>query len=234
MEIALTYLNQNPLLHMGMIVPIKRGTAQIFYEGGEGVLLKEENSSAYMISVSTHKDGMRLMEMIPKDAECDAIVTFHQEFMQNDFKAKIRHTTFLENYQAVYFSENPLPILSGITIKALDIRHFELITENYDVDVGADYLRKRIEKNELFGGYERDELVGFAGIHAEGSIGLLKVFEQHRGKGYGKTLTAYMVNHQLACGITPFMQIGTDNAASLAVARGLNFAISKERVYWMF
>ena len=224
------YLSNNPLLHMGMIVPIQRGTAQILYAAKDGVCLLETKSNAYMLSASSHEIGSKLLELLPSEG----IFSFHQSFMLEDFKTKVHYTTFLENYQAVYLSKEPLPVSCDIEIRLLDASYFEIIKATYDVDVGADYLKQRLEEGELFGGFASAGLVGFIGIHAEGSIGMLKVFDQHLGKGYGTALTAYAMNHQLTQGVTPFEQIGTSNEASLAIARKLGFSISTDKIYWLF
>ncbi|MCL2376176.1 MAG: GNAT family N-acetyltransferase [Defluviitaleaceae bacterium] len=227
---ALNYLTQNPLLHMGMIVPIKRGTAQILYAGEDGVCLLETKSGAHMLSVSSLETGRALLSQLPSKG----IFSFHQPFMLDDFKEKVRFSTLLENYQAVYLSEEPLPISCDIEIKPLGINHFDVIMGTYDVDVGADYLKNRLESKELFGGFVGAELVGFIGVHAEGSIGMLKVFDQHLKKGYGTALTSYAINHQLAQDIIPFEQVGVNNKASLAIAQKLGFSISTDKVYWLF
>jgi len=227
---ALDYLSQNPLLHMGMIVPVKRGTAQILYAAGDGVCMVETKSGAYMLSVSSLETGRMLLERLP----AEGLFSFHQDFMLEDFKNKIRHSTILENYQATYLSQKPLPDLCGIQIKSLDMSYFKVIMETYDVDVGEGYLKKRLEDGELFGGFVDADMVGFIGIHAEGSIGMLKVFDPFLGRGYGTALTSHAVNHQLSQGIVPFEQIGIDNEASLAIARKLGFSISEDKVYWLF
>ena len=224
------YLTKNPLLHMGMIVPITRGTAQILYAAKDGVCLIETKSDAYMLSANSLETGRVLLEQLPSEG----IFTFHQSFMLDDFKARVRYSSLLENYQAVYLSKELLPVSCGIEIKPLGMSYFKTVAAAYDVDVGAAYLKSRLEDGELFGGFEDTELVGFIGIHAEGSIGMLKVFDQHRGKGYGTALTSYAINHQLAQGITPFEQIGVDNEASLAIARKLGLSISTDKVYWLF
>ncbi|NSB14708.1 hypothetical protein [Clostridium beijerinckii] len=54
---AIKYLIKNPLLHMGMIEPIRRDTAEILYAEIDGVLIKEQESNAYMISVDNFEKG---------------------------------------------------------------------------------------------------------------------------------------------------------------------------------
>ena len=223
-------MSQNPLLHMDMIVPIRRGTAEILYAAEDGVCLRETKSGAYMVSVASDTTGIRLLEGLPQNE----LYTFHQPYMREAFQAKACDAELTENFQAVYFSKEPLPIADEVNIKPLHMGQFELVMEQYDVDMGPNYLRGRIAEGALFGGYVDGDIVGFIGTHAEGSIGMLKVFDQYCNRGYGTTLNSFMVNHQLAQGIVPFEQIKVGNQASLAVARKMGFSISTERVYWVF
>jgi len=230
LKLELNYLMQNPLMHMDMIVPIKRGTAHIIYAAEDGVCFKETKSGAFMMSVSCKKTGEQLLKLLDKDG----LFTFHQDFMLDDFKAKVRYNTIIENYQAVYFGKDLLAANDCIRIKPLDKSHFDIVIENYDVDVGMDYLHKSIKEGRIFGGFADSSLIGFVGIHAEGSIGLLKVFDAYLEKGYGTALAGHITNYQLSQGIVPFAQIGINNNASLSVFAKLGFSISSECVYWMF
>lgn len=76
-KIAIEYLMKNPLLHMGMIEAIRRNTANILYAEVDGVLIQEEKSNAYMISVSNLDIGKKLIDSIPK---CN-LISAHQEYM---------------------------------------------------------------------------------------------------------------------------------------------------------
>lgn len=228
MDAPLDYLSQSPLKHMDMIVPIERGTAHILYAAKDGVCLKEMKSGAYMMSVVSHEAGKKLIETLPKSG----LFTFHQDFMKKDFEVNIKYETFIENYQAVYFGKELLSTSDNMSLKPLNDSHFGIIVKNYDVNVGEDYLSKLIEEGNLFGGFVDSRLIGFVGIHAEGSIGLLKVFDEYLGKGYGTMLVRHITNHQLSLSDTPFAQVGINNEASLAVFRKLGYSISDERVYW--
>lgn len=72
-------------------------------------------------------------------------------------------------------------------------------------------------------------------FHAEeGSIGILEVLDEYRGRGFGSALEKFMVNRILEKGQTPFAQISVDNQVSMDLQRKLGFEISTERVYWLF
>ncbi|MCL2235846.1 MAG: GNAT family N-acetyltransferase [Defluviitaleaceae bacterium] len=224
----LDYLQQNPIKHMDMIVPIKRGTARILYAGADGVLLQDTKSDAYMMSVTTHELGRKLLENLPKNG----LFVCHQEFMLDDLKALSPNAEVLENYQVVY-QGNPLPRSANLDFKPLNMADLALVTTNYTMDLGEEYISGRIADRELFGGYVNGEIIGFVGIHAEGSIGMLQVFDSKQGKGYGTALYACIINHQLSLGVVPFGQISVSNAQSMAIARKLGFEIGREKVWWL-
>ena len=69
-DATIAYLMKNPLLHMDMIEAIRRNTADILYSGKDGVLLKEQNSNAYMISADSFEKGRELIDRI---SECNLI-----------------------------------------------------------------------------------------------------------------------------------------------------------------
>jgi len=227
---ALDYLSKDPLLSMGMIVPLQRNTATVLYAADDGVCLKESKSGAYMLSVACYEAGIKLLDLLPDSG----LFTIHQEFLLDSVKKKVRYSTLLENYQAVYLPKDRLSDAGDLVIKPLNLSHFEIICESYDIDVGDDYLQDRLVNGDIFGGYSGDVLIGFVGIHAEGSIGLLKVFDKYLQRGYGKALIHFVVNHQLDNGITPFAQINVLNNKSLSLFRKIGFTISDGCVYWLF
>ena len=70
-NIAIAYLIKNPLLHIGMIESIRRDTADILYADTNGVLIKEQKSNAYMVSVDNFEKGRELINSMLK---CNLIV----------------------------------------------------------------------------------------------------------------------------------------------------------------
>ena len=227
-DIALNYLQQNQVKHMDMIVPIKRNTAKILHAGNDGVLLHETKSSAFMLSVTDHPLGLSLMDMLPESG----LFVCHQNFMIDDFRARFKTSKFLENHQAVYFGTTPLPLPKNLNFRTLTMDDLPLVSNAYVQDLGEEYIAGRIAEKELFGGFLDGQMVGFVGIHEEGSMGLLQVFEGHGGKGYGTALYAYITNHQIKLGSVPFAQIGISNKPSLAIAQKLGFEICKDSVWW--
>lgn len=226
---TIAYLMKNPLLHMEMIESIRRGTADILYAAEDGVLIKEQKSSAYMISVDNFRKGRELIDEMPI---CNAIVV-HQENMVDYISYKFRLTEIIECFQAVYMDKTRFHIKDNLEIRQLNESQKEIILKHYD-KLSSDEIEEILNNGNLFGGYKDGRLVGFIGNHLEGSIGLLEIFPQYRRLGYGTILESYMVNRMLENGLVPFGQIEVNNKKSLALQKKLGFKISSDRLYWMF
>ncbi|MBK1812254.1 hypothetical protein JHL18_16650 [Clostridium sp. YIM B02505] len=124
---AVEYLIKNPLLHIGMIETIHRDTADILYAESDGVLIKEEKSNAYMLSVDNFDIGKELINTISR---CNLILS-HQEFMVDYIIDRFKLNKKLECFQAVYMDKSKLIISEELEIKQLDKSHIEVILEHY-------------------------------------------------------------------------------------------------------
>lgn len=226
---AIAYLTKNPLLHMGIIEPIRRGAADILYAGEDGVLIREQKSRAYMISVDNFEIGRELIDRISKYNPIAA----HQKYMADYISNKFGLTEKLECFQAVYMDKTKLEINDELEIRQLKQDQMDVILNHYD-KLSSDEIQEILKDGNLFGGYKDGTLVGFIGNHLEGSIGLLKVFPQYRRLGYGTILESYMVNRMLEKGLVPFGQIEINNEKSMALQKKLGFKISENRLYWIF
>ena len=135
--------------------------------------------------------------------------------------------------QAAYLEKEPLPVPPGFEIRPLGEEFFSLILENYHSFTDPEYIHKRIAAGVMYGAFQKGELLGFIGMHAEGSVGMLEVLPQHRRKGAATALMAFMTGFCLERGWVPFSQIFHGNEASLALHRRLGWALSQRPLYWV-
>ena len=70
--------------------------------------------------------------------------------------------------------------------------------------------------------------VGFVGLHPEGCFGLLEVFPEQRGQGYGAALEAHILRFCLENGRVPYCQVEVDNIVSLNLQKKLGLDVSPE------
>ncbi|CUU48295.1 GNAT family N-acetyltransferase [Clostridium beijerinckii] len=223
---AIKYLVKNPLLHMGMIEPIRRDTAEILYAEIDGVLIKEQKSNAYMISVDNFEKGQELINCISK---CNLIIA-HQKFIANYISSKLGLNEELECFQSVYIDKAKIDIKSELEIRQLKQNQIEIILKHYN-KLSNNEIEKLLKSGNIFGGYKNNVLIGFIGTHLEGSIGLLEIFPEYRRLGYGTILESHMVNKTLENGLVPFSQVEVENKKSIALQKKLGFKISKDKLY---
>lgn len=226
---AIAYLMKDLLLNVCMIEPIRRNTATILYADTDGVLLKEQKSDAYMISVDNFERGVDLLDKI---SECSLIVA-HQEFMVDYILNKFGLHEKLKCVQAVYMDKAKIDVTEELEIRQLEQKHLKVILEHYD-KLSDEEIKEILVNGNLFGGYKNGRLIGFIGNHLEGSMGLLEIFPQYRRLGYGAALESYMINQMVEKGLVPFGQIEIGNEKSIALQNKLGFSISKNSVCWMF
>ncbi|MCM1046642.1 MAG: tRNA (guanosine(37)-N1)-methyltransferase TrmD [Candidatus Gastranaerophilales bacterium] len=98
----------------------------------------------------------------------------------------------------------------------------------------ADYVSERILANALYGAWEDERLIGFAGVHVSGAVGMLYVEEAYRGRGIGGALAAYVINREREAGHIPYVQIAQGNEETLRLTERLGLYPAKGRVCWLF
>ena len=90
-----------------------------------------------------------------------------------------------------------------------------------------DYIRGRILGGPSAGVRESGKLVAWLMTQDDGSIGVLHVLDEDRGRGYAYDLTVYLINRLREQGRLPFVQIEETNTKSMNLA--LNVGFRKDR-----
>ena len=246
---SLAYLGQDRLLHMDMIEPIRRKSAEILFAGTDGVLILEKNSKTFMMSVDSPAAGETLIgslaagetingspaagETINGSLPAAELFVVHQAFCIPFVSQKYGFTRVMDCIQAVYPSKQLIPLKAGIEIKCLDLNWAGFVRAHYQTVDDEGYIRELLGKGLIYGAFADGEPAGFIGMHDEGSIGLLVVLPQFRRRGIGTALESYLVNWMLEKGWTPFGQIQSGNTESVLLQKHLGFEISSQHLYWL-
>jgi len=227
-EQALEYLKRDSVLHMAMIAPIKKGSAQIRYADYDGVFMKEVESCVYMISL---EDIDKAKGLLDKMGKLDHICVYQKDIADYLY-GKYSYKKYVENVQAAYLKKEHIKMAPhALDIQPLTCENLDWVYENYSDHLSYEYLKRRIECGTLYGGILNGELCGFAGVHVDGSVGIMKVLEKFRGQGFATILESSMVNILIDKGEVPFSQIEYDNEASIGLHRKLGFEISEDTLY---
>lgn len=232
-KIALDYLKKEKLLNIDMIESINRNTCNILYANTEAVLLLETSSDAYMLSTNNTDLAIKLTDKISKKA----LFVIHQQELFNIIKNKFNYVNYFECKQVAYLGKTPVDINTdnNIIIKELSNTHKKIVGSTYkSMEGDSDYTSYLIDENCMWGAFDNEELLGFIGIHCEGSIGLLEVFPQHRNKGIAQALQKHMINYTLSKKWIPFGQVFIDNKKSMNLQNKLGLSISEKSVFWLY
>lgn len=226
---AREYLERDPLLYMDMLGPLDRGMVEVVSLREDGLLLYNGPGEAFMLAADSLEAGKALCAGV----EAMEIATAHDgetgAFLRDQYHLPdLRGCT-----QAAYLEKEPLPVPPGFEIRPLGEEFFSLILENYHSFTDPEYIHKRIAAGVMYGAFQKGELLGFIGMHSEGSVGMLEVLPQHRRKGAATALMAFMTGFCLERGWVPFSQIFHGNEASLALHRRLGWALSQRPLYWV-
>lgn len=230
------HLLKNKLFHMDMLEALRRGNARLLYFEEDGVLLQEKSSGAYMFTTKDRTSGEKILRSIfsdPPQREKVKLFVSHQECM-NAFLCEFFSINLeMECIQAVYTRKEPLPVKRGMDIRKLDAGFLSAVEKHYHGYVEAGYVESQLKSGVMYGIFEEKKLAGFIGMHKEGSVGMLEIFENYRNKGYAKALEAFYINLHLKNGWTPFCQVETENEKSLRLQESLNLYMTKEQLYWL-
>lgn len=229
---ALSWLLKKKIAHMDMIEVIRRGQAELLCGEEEGVLLRDVPSGAYMMSAADEDMGERLLSLIPRGLK-DGLYVAHQEFLKESICRRFKGSVINTCVQAVYTRKTPLEEDSRFCIKTLDTSYLEEVYFHYHAVHDKVYLEERLRSGMMYGAFADGKLAGFIGMHAEGSMGILEVFEEFRRQGIAEALERHLINRILEKGWVPFCQIFTDNEASVKLQQKLGLRIGRDTVYWI-
>lgn len=232
-NIAIKMLSNNFLLNVDMLECIRRGSAEILSASNEGVLLIDIPSKIYMLCSNNNEISKKFINMLPDDFN---IITVHDKFSFDLLMEKYVFSETMTCYNTVYTKKIPISFdKSMVVIKPLTIEYKNNVINSYSkmdiVDVS--YIENRLNADVMIGAFINNNLCGFIGVHEEGSIGMLEVFPEYKGKGIGSALQIAATNAALAHKRYPYGQVVETNIASTSLQKKLGFELSKEKVYWL-
>lgn len=136
-----------------------------------------------------------------------------------------------ECYQFLYTQRVSLPVKHK-DIRPLAMEHLNYVSEHYSYD-DRSYVEARIREGVMYGAFVEDKLVGFIGMHNEGSLGLLYVEKAYRRCGIARSLEAYMINRILEKGWIPYGHVIVGNEESFALQDKIGLYRSNRTVWWL-
>lgn len=252
------FLMKQKLLHIDMIELINRGKAILVARDEEKILLRDKDTDIFYYT----GDSVEFLQSL-SEAVCLSMkkVVLHQRELAPEVSAWLNLKEVMVCYQAVYTQRERLsvsglyradgqPTAEGLVIRPLTMENFALVRDTYDllndidknengkdseeIEYGVPYVKERIQSGCMFGAFIHDQLTGYIGFHDDGSMGMLHVLEEYRGRKIGKALETYMINLALELGWIPYGQVEEGNEVSAGLQKSLGLHISKTPVVWLW
>ena len=222
--------------HIHMMEMLSRGNGEVLYHVGETVLLYQRKNQAYVLSANDLQSGEMLGEIILQDAQARGIkpslFVVSRDFLKDMVERKFDVQAGAACLQACYTRKESLPVRHK-DIRKLDKVSLDDISDHYHNGSARTYLCHLLENDMVYGAFVEEQLVGFIGMHTDGSMGLLYVQEEFRRQGIAASLEGYLINRILELGWTPYAQIYADNEASLKLQEKLGLYLSKGTLWWL-
>lgn len=228
MEIEKLFKN-DPALYADMESFLRSGEWKIEYESPTALLMQWKHEWLRALAAFEPEEARCLLAGIP----LEGVVVLRGFAGLRELAAERGFTGSNPCRQAVYEKKTPLPVGTELTLRHPDGSDFPKIRDSYDLGLDEE-VREAFESPDFLGGYLDGELVGYIGVHGEGSMGMLHVFEPFRRRGYAEALYATLINDQLRKGRLPYAQVIEGNEASLALQRKLGLRVSDGLLYWMW
>ncbi len=228
MKTAIEYLEKNRLLHIAMLEAIRRGTAEIIEATEEGILLLDRNSNVHMTDADTREYGKYLIDKIE---DCYQLVVCREDLIDYSV-AKFGFTEIFKCRKVARFSREKVELNTDLRIVRADEPRLKLIKDFYHT-IPPEEVDEISRRGNLFCAFLGEEFVGFSGNHLDGSLGLLDIFPEYQGRGYGEQLERFMINYILGKGDVPYGEIVLGNVPSENLQRKLGFEISDEVISWL-
>ncbi|MCQ2555503.1 MAG: GNAT family N-acetyltransferase [Clostridia bacterium] len=217
-------INEDKALYVDVIESLRRNICTPVFDNGTTLILEHSSDwPFYFVVTRDTKDALSCLR--EKDYPC----------------LLVRDAEILEYYRKkgygvsscyqVYYDGEKLPLSGTLEMKELDMSYIPVIAANYNMYSEEETI-DTIKRHELFGGFAGDTLIGFIGIHGEGSMGMLHIFDEYRKKGYGYEMEKFLINYQLDRGAIPYGQVVDDNEKSLFLQKKMGMKVSRRKFYW--
>lgn len=227
-EQVIKRLTKNKRNNIHIIENLVRGKAELLYGEGDNILIYNEACKTCMITAKDRETGEKMLALAPTETE---LFVTNQEFMNEPVCRRFSFVIYHECYQVLYTKREPLSVRHK-DIRLLTMESLPYVNEHYDM-ADEKQLKRLIEAKAMYGAYVDGQLVGFMGLHEDGSLGLLFVEEAYRRQHIGEALVCYCTNRLREQDFVPYAHILMDNKASIGLQESLGYYMADKTIFWL-
>lgn len=227
------FFSRDPLIFADMFHALRDGGAKIEDASEEGVLLRVDHKDdipMFLLGAVNETSAKRLIAMIK---EPSGLVIRDERCFEAARAAGFDSEK--PCFQVVYLRDDFPKADNAPAIRLMDKKDAELAASYYELYDAKDEFIQQIDDGSLFAAYDaQGTLLGYAGMHEDGSLGMLEVLPDYRRHNIGWALAAFMIRHRAEQGGIPYAQVFCDNTASINLQIKLGFEISVHKLLWCF
>lgn len=217
------YLNKDPVSFVHVIDLLDRNHT-ILYESNNGFIIRDDDVG--FIYMSFNDENVMKEELSKKRYE--HYISYNKEVV--DFYGD--NNKIIKLYQFVYPIDKMFDI-EGYDVRVLSKDYANYIDSFYKAIGPGETSVDALSKGNVLGLFDNGELAGIVGRHPEGCIGMLRVFEKYRGKGYGTILEKAMINKLLKEKQRLFSEVVDGNDTSMHLQKKLGGIQGEKSLYWL-
>jgi tRNA (guanine37-N1)-methyltransferase len=225
-------LSKDKRNNIPMIELLNAGQGEIICWDGENVLLLDKITGLCMMLAADEAALEQLMKKVPKHEEWIFTV---QSFVKDTLKAQGFEVWGSGGCSQYLYTEKaflPVKYKDIRPVAVDDVEDLEYISAHYRHE-DKEYIAGRIRAGEMYGAYAENKIIGFIGIHREGSMGMLYVDEAFRRRGIAGALESYCINRFIEKGRIPYCHVEENNTASEMLQERLGLYKAKNKAWWI-
>ena len=195
----------------------------IIYASENGFIIHDDKVDFTYISFSNEEE----MKKVLSEHKYEHYLSYDIEVVK--FFNDVGNTINL--IQWVYDSKEKFDV-SEYDIRKLGIEYLDQINSVYKAIGPGEDNKDAVVNGEVLGLFEDNKLAGMIGRHPEGCMGMLLVFEEYRGKGYGIALEKAKINDLIDRGLLVLDEVVEGNDVSTTLQTKLGLTRGEKKIYW--
>ncbi len=223
-----TFLREKDFIsYIDIIDILESGTGDVlFFSSESGIIIQSDSGTVFAAITGEEKE--ELFENLPPSALYSVHSEEIKDYLSNTMGYECDNPCYIYGYEGAAIESNSL------CIRTLDESYLPFVMEHYGTSSERD-IRNAVWTESLFGAFsESGEIMGFAGFHSEGSMGMLEVLPEFRRKGVGETLLRYLVSTALGRGRLAYCNIYLPNEASIRLNEKIGMKRGRKYSWWLW
>lgn len=211
--------------HADVIHVLESSSGRVLHFSRSGVIVRHDCGTVFVVPFEP--DGFeRMIPFLPEAKLFDVHSPVVPSYLV-ERGGKYDEGTYTYVYEGPFLDEGPYGH------EKLSVDDFPVVREHYHAISSDDVIMDYLRRGRIFGIWQERELLGFAGFHEEGSMGLLEVFPRYRHCGVGLHAESFLINEAMRRGQVPFCNVYFSNKASMALQEKLGLARGRIPSHWV-